>query len=109
MDVRGVAVDKTGRFAHALRFLACDRLNKLKPQWSEVVDEVVTGAKLERVLTELFSVADGDGSGDVVARAGVSERALRGAQIELGAVDGNDDITIEGLGGRLSGMASGDD
>jgi len=52
---------------------------------------------------------DSDGFGDVVARAGVSERALRGARIELGAVDGNGDITIEGLGGRLPGMASGDD
>jgi hypothetical protein len=52
---------------------------------------------------------DGDGFGDVVARAGVSERALRGARIESGAIDGNGDITIEGLGGRLPRMASGDD
>jgi hypothetical protein len=52
---------------------------------------------------------DGDGFGDVVARAGLGERALQGARIELGAIDGNGDITIEGLGGRLPGLASGDD
>jgi hypothetical protein len=52
---------------------------------------------------------DGDGFGDVVARTGVGERALRGARIESGAIDGNGDITIEGLGGRLPKMVSGDD
>lgn len=33
-----------------------------------------------------YSDADGDGFGDVVARAGLSERSLRGAQIETGTV-----------------------
>jgi hypothetical protein len=56
-----------------------------------------------------FGDFNGDGYGDVVARAGSSERARRGARLESGAVDGNGNITIEGLGGRLPGVASGDD
>jgi hypothetical protein len=52
---------------------------------------------------------DGDGYGDLVARAGLSERARRGARVESGAIDGNGDITIEGFGGRLPGMSSDDD
>jgi hypothetical protein len=76
---------------------------------STTVLSMVGAAQVVPVGLDRLGDLDGDGFGDVVARAGVSERALRGARIELGAVDGNGDITIEGLGGRLPGMASGDD
>jgi len=76
---------------------------------SATVLSMVGAAQVVPVGVDRIGDFDGDGFGDVVARAGVSERALRGARLELGAVDRNGDITIEGLGGRLPRMASGDD
>ena len=56
---------------------------------------------------DVIGDVDGDGVGDVVARAGLSERARRGARFESGVVGGEGGITIEGLGGRLPSIVSG--
>ena len=80
VDVGHVTLDETRCLAHALGHLFRDRPNELEAQRRETVDEVVVGAELERccsiliveivgldvldelerVLTELFSVIDGD-------------------------------------------------
>ncbi|WP_254921870.1 hypothetical protein [Halorubrum sp. Eb13] len=76
---------------------------------STTVLSMVGAAQVVPVGLDRLGDLDSDGLGDGVARAGVSERALRGARIELGGVDRSGDITIEGLGGRLPGMTSGVD
>jgi len=76
---------------------------------STTVLSMVGAAQVVPIGLDRLGDLDSDGFGDGVARAGVSERALRGARIELGGVDRSGDITIEGLGGRLPGMASGVD
>jgi hypothetical protein len=80
VDVGHITLDETRCLAHALGRLLCDRPDELKAQRRETVNEVVVGSELERclsilfveivgltvldelerVLTELFSVADGD-------------------------------------------------
>ena len=80
VDIGHVAIDEAGRLAHTLGCLCRDRSNERKTEWGETVDEVAVGSELEcrvsiraieivgvdvldeleRVLAELFSVADGD-------------------------------------------------
>lgn len=79
MDIRDVAIDEAGCLAHALGGPLRDRLDEFKAECGMTVNEVVVGSKLkrrvsilaveivgvdivdklERVLTELFLVANG--------------------------------------------------
>lgn len=98
VDVGDVAVDEASGFTHALGAFGCDGADEFESEWSEAVDEVVVGAELEDctvvgiveigrlgvldelegILTELFSVADGDVERGhvlgVVSRVGVACR-----------------------------------
>ena len=79
VDIGHVAINEAGRLAHALGGSFRDRSDELKTEWGETVNEVVVGSELEcrgsiltveivgidipgeleRILAELFLVADG--------------------------------------------------